>query len=189
MTGGKRMNDDKKNGGKVDLSINLGGIADIFKGVANLIDLVGRMDKEGRTEFTRSGEIKGLGKKGFKGVYGFSVKLGGHGQPEVEQFGNIRGSNKGPVVEDIREPITDVFEEETHVLVVAELPGVDENEISAELKNDILVINAASKAIHGRQYAKEVLISVPVIPGSLSKQYKNGILEIRIERVQEDSGI
>ena len=176
------MSKDKNSGGKFDFSLNLGGISGIFKGVANLIELIDGMEKSGRTEFTKSGEFAGSEKKGVKGVYGFSVKVGGHGLPEVEQFGNIRESNSGPVVEDIREPIIDIFLEDKHVVVVAELPGVDESGIVVELKDDILLINGDSKTLHGRRYTKEVLLNVPVKPQSLIKSYKNGILEIKLDR-------
>lgn len=183
--GDRKNSKDNDSQDNVDISINLGGIQDIFRGVSNFIQKLDQIDRSGQGGISRRGEIKGLGKDGLKGVYGFSVKLGGGGLPVVEKFGNIRESDDGPVIEDIREPISDLFVEETHVLVVAELPGVAENEIIVELKDDVLLISATSKVVPGRQYAKEVLLSVPFEPDSLVKHYNNGILEVRLARVKE----
>jgi HSP20 family protein len=62
--------------------------------------------------------------------------------------------------------------------VVAELPGVSEEEIKAELSEDILTISTSGE----RKYAKEVLLPCKVKPESMSKTFKNGILEIRFEK-------
>ena len=170
---------------KLGFSINLGGMQGIFQGLSNLIQTLDQMDRSGQNEISRMGNIKGLSKEGLKGVYGFSIKMGGCGSPVVEKFGNIRESDDGPVIEEVREPITDLFVEETQVLVVAELPGVTEGEIVVELKDDVLLISAVSPVVPGRKYAKEVLLSVPVKPDSLVKHYNNGILEVRLARAQE----
>ena len=37
------------------------------------------------------------------------------------------------MVEEVREPIVDVFDEEDHILVIAELPGVSEDKIKIEV--------------------------------------------------------
>jgi HSP20 family protein len=181
----RKISKDKDSQGNFGISINFGGIQDIFQGMSNIIEALDKMDKSGETEFAKKGEIKGLDKNGLKGVYGFSVKLGGHGLPVVEKFGNIKEDDDGPVIEEVREPITDVFVEETYVLAVVELPGVTEDEIVVELMGDVLVIHAASKVVSGRQYTKEILLNVPVQPDSLVKHYKNGILEVRLARVNE----
>ncbi|ACV63773.1 heat shock protein HSP20 [Desulfofarcimen acetoxidans DSM 771] len=164
--------------------LNVGGFSNIFKGVANLLDLVSRMDREGKNEFFQTGEIGGGKKDGLKGVYGFSVKLGGNG-PRVEQFGNVRDGAAGPVLDDIREPLTDVFVEDDHVLVILEMPGVQEKEIQVGLKDNILFIKTVTGIKNGRKYEKEVCLNVPVIPESLVNNYNNGILEIKLERKNE----
>ena len=95
-------------------------------------------------DLSHSGELKGLDPQGkLRGVYGFSVKtaLGGQGERElkIEPFGNIRRESSGPaVVEDIREPLCDVYDEEDHVLVLAEIPGVSKKDVQLELAGDRL---------------------------------------------------
>ncbi|MBU2704204.1 HSP20 family protein, partial [Sporomusaceae bacterium BoRhaA] len=179
----RKKQKDNDSQDKLGVSVNLGGIQGIFQGLTNLIQTLEKMDSSGQSEISRKGNLKGLSKDGLKGVYGFSVKLGGCGSPVVEKFGNIKESDDGPVIEEVREPITDLFVEETHVLVVAELPGVTEGEIVVELKKDALLISAMSQGVPGRKYAKEVLLSVPIDPNSLVKHYNNGILEVKLARV------
>jgi HSP20 family protein len=151
--------------------INLGGL---FKGFGNLIDLASKLSEEG---YERRGEIGGL-PKGAKGVYGFSIRTLA-GKPVIESFGNIRETAKGPVVEEVREPMVDVFDEKGHILVIAELPGVSESEIKVEVAGDILNLTASDK---DRKYAKEILLPSKVKPDSVKTSYKNGILEITLEK-------
>ena len=150
----------------------------LFKGIGNLFDLVSKMTEEGKEEYTRTGEIKGLGDK-VKGVYGFSVKMGLGGKPIIEQFGNIKATERGAVVAEVREPIVDVFDEGERLVVIAELPGVEESDIHLEVKDDILDLSAEAK---DRKYSKEVLLPSSVDAKSLETSYKNGILEIRLRK-------
>jgi len=77
------------------------GLGGLLKGLGSLFDLVSRMAEEGQDEYTRTGEISGLGGKAT-GVYGFSVKMGLGGKPTIEQFGNIKATEKGAVVAEVR---------------------------------------------------------------------------------------
>jgi len=172
--GGVHMTEEKRKvGGEFEF-----GFGSLFKGIGNLFDLVSRMTEEGEEEYTRSGEIRGLGDKA-KGVYGFSVKMGLGGKPVIEQFGNIKATEKGAVVAEVREPIVDVFDEGEKLAVIAELPGVEEKDIYLEVKDDILDLSAEAK---DRKYSKEVLLPSPVDAGSMESSYKNGILEIKLRK-------
>ena len=167
---------------KVQVDFGLGGL---FKGFGNLFDIVSKMTEEGKEEHISTGEIKGLGDK-VKGIYGFSVKMGIGGQPTVEQFGNIKKTEKGSVeVAEVREPIVDVFDEGDYLMVIAELPGVDESDIHLEIKGDILTLKAEGK---DRKYSKEVLLPSEVEGGSMETQYRSGIMEIKLTKKTPQSG-
>ena len=163
----------KKKG--IDIDFGLGGI---FKGIGNLIDSFEKVMEEGKEETTQTGEIKGFPGK-VKGVYGFSVKMGIGGTPVIEKFGNIKETEMGVEVETVREPLTDVIEEEDKVSVIAEIPGVDEDKIKTEIKGDILNLEAHNKDI---KYAKEILLPCAVEEKNIKYSYKNGILEITIPK-------
>lgn len=168
----KRKDDGKPSEGGLD--VGLGGI---LKGLGSLVEKLGELAETGR-ELSKTGEILGTGKD-VKGIYGFTVKvgLGGEGV-KVEPFGNIRRDAESgrSVVQEIREPAVDVFEEPDHVLVVAELPGIDAGDVRLEVKDDLLTIVAEKGE---KKYRKEVLL-----PGSFPREKMqvscaNGVLEVR----------
>ncbi len=155
------------------------GIGGLFKGIEKLVDLAAKL-KESGGEIKQEGEIDlSHLKEGMKGVFGFSIKTAVGGKPIVEPFGNIKKTPKGPKVEEEREPITDVFDEKDEIRVYAEMPGVNQEDIKLDLKEDILDISVQSG---DRKYHKEVLLPVKALAENLSSSYKNGILEIKIKK-------
>ena len=62
--------------------------------------------------------------------------------------------------------------------VIVELPGVEEKDISLELKDSTLYLTAGKGE---RKYKKEIDLGIPV-KGEPKKQYKNGILEINLKK-------
>jgi HSP20 family protein len=115
----------------------------------------------------------------MKGVYGFTINTAGGGTPKVETFGNIKKTAEGPKVDEEREPITDIFNEKKEIVVIAEMPGIEENDLKINLKGDILEISAAGK---NRKYRKELLLPLKAKSQNLNHKFTNGILEIRIKK-------
>jgi HSP20 family protein len=164
-----------------DISIDL-GVGGLFKGLGNFLDLLSNMvetaeETGGETNRTGEFKVKGMGDKA-KGVYGFSVRTGVGGVPHVEHFGNIRSTQTGPEVAEVREPLVDVFDEAQEIVIAAELPGVSEAEIKIEIQDDVLSLETNGE----RKYAKEILLPAVVEVASLQKTYNNGILEIRLKK-------
>jgi len=106
------------------------------------------------------------------------VRTGVGGVPHVEHFGNIRSTESGPEVAEVREPLVDVFDEKDEIVIAAELPGVSEEEIQVEVQEDVLSLQTNG----ARKYAKEVLLPAAVEADSLKKTYTNGILELRLKK-------
>lgn len=157
------------------------GFGNLFKGLSDFIGQLSDLAEKG-AELSRTGEIKMPGKEeGFKGVYGFTVKVGGlGGKVKVEPFGNVRKGKGGEtVIDEVREPLVDVFEEEDHTLVVAEMPGIEDKDIKVELSDDILEISGEDK---GKNYHKEIFLKTSFTEDKMSYSYKNGILEIRLKK-------
>jgi HSP20 family protein len=175
------MVEPKKAKKEEEISIDL-GLGGLFKGLGNFLDLLSDMVEttEGTEETTRSGEfkVKGLGEKA-RGVYGFSVRTGIGGIPHVEHFGNIRTTQTGPEVAEVREPLVDVFDEAQEIVIAAELPGVSEDEIQVEIQEDVLSLGTTGEY----KFAKEILLPSVVDATSLKKTYKNGILELRLKKI------
>lgn len=162
-----------------DISVDL-GVGGLFKGLGNFIDLLSEMVEEGESEITRQGEFKIKGLEKARGVYGFTVKTGLGGIPRVESFGNIRETERGPIVTETREPLVDIFDEGQAILVVVELPGVDEEEIEVDLHGDVLSLSTKGE----RKYVKEMLLPHLVDRATLTTNYKNGILELRVNKAK-----
>jgi HSP20 family protein len=155
------------------------GFGSLFKGLGDFVGVLGKLVEAGEQQIERTGEfkVKGLGEKAH-GVYGVSVRVGLGGEPHVERFGNIRSTREGPEIVDVREPLIDVFDEETEIVVVAELPGVKEEAIEIDVRGDVLALSSSGE----RRYAKEVLLPSPVDPSSMRRSLKNGLLELRLKK-------
>lgn len=174
----RKKTGDKEEREGVSMDLGFGGV---FKGIGSFIDLLSGMLEEGLSEVSRTGEMKFKGADRLRGVYGFTVRTGIGGIPRVERFGNIRETEEGPVVTEAREPLVDVFDEGKVIVVVAELPGVVEEKIQVEVKDDVLSLSATGE----REYAKEILLPTVVNSATMSKSYKNGVLEIRLEKAED----
>jgi len=177
------MTEEKKKKKEENLDIDFGigklSLGGLFKGIEKLVDLAGEL-KEAGGEVEKEGEIDlSHLKKGMKGVFGVSIKSAVGGKTIVEPFGNIKKTPKGPVVEEEREPITDVFDEKDEIKVYVEMPGINEKDIKLDLKEDILDIQAQNQ---DRKYHKELLLPSKVNPETFSSNYKNGILEARMKK-------
>lgn len=187
------MSEERKSGeGRGDVKLDL-GFGGLFKGLGDFLDVlsekieaIDKLDTQTsgteappRGGATRTGQfrVKSLGDRA-QGVYGFSIRTGVEGIPRVERFGNIRQTEEGPVVADVREPLVDVFEELDEVVLVAEMPGANEEDITVELHGDVLVLETSGE----RRYAREIMVPAPVDPASLQKKYRNGILELRLTK-------
>ncbi len=109
-------------------------------------------------------------------VYGYSMKIGPDGKPEIQEFGNIKKGVKGtPQVKDEREPLVDIMETNDDIHVVAELPGVEKTDIKLHGTEDSLTISVDTPQY---KYFKEVELPEKVRIKEAKSTYKNGVLEV-----------
>jgi len=153
----------------------------IFAGLGSMLEQLGKLAEHGA--LNKSGELDSGTDKRIKGVYGFTIKtaLGNKGGIEVEPFGNIKKSEDGKLVEvqQIREPMIDLFDEPDHLLVVAEVPGITQEEVRLELHDDILIFSAENAEC---KYRKEVLLPASFASGQMNFTCHNGLLKIRLNK-------
>jgi HSP20 family protein len=115
-------------------------------------------------------------------VYGYSMKIGPDGKPEVQEFGNIKKGLKGPPeVKEEREPLVDIVENEKEVRVVVELPGVEKTDIKLHGTEDSIDISVDKPQ---NKYYKEVQLPVKVRVKEATSTYKNGVLEVVLPKVE-----
>ena len=119
-------------------------------------------------------------------VYGYSVTIGPDGKPQVREFGNVKpGTTMGRPRIDIkeqREPLVDVMQTDGEVKVIAELPGVEKEDIKLHGTEKSVTITVDTPE---RKYYKEVELPAKVETKKTKASYKNGVLEITLEKKKE----
>ncbi|MEM2870393.1 MAG: archaeal heat shock protein Hsp20 [Thermoplasmata archaeon] len=130
-------------------------------------------------------------------VYGWSMRVGPDGVPHIQTFGNVRpgaiphrmlaggeggacpaGTFMGP---GVREPLTDVCEDEKSVTITAEMPGIEKNDIELETGEDFMVIKVEKGP---RRYYKEIRLPARVLPDTAKAKYNNGVLDITVQKAE-----
>jgi len=114
-------------------------------------------------------------------VYGYSITIGPDGKPIIREFGNVRPRlGRRPLeLRSEREPLVDVIPEEDVIRVVAELPGVDKNDIQLNVTEKVLTIKVDTPE---RKYYKEVELPEEVESEGARATYKNGVLEVVLKK-------
>ena len=181
MANKKKRPDGKSEDPGVDAKIggawSMGGF---LEGMSHLVESLGELAKKGEA-LKKQGEftVPRHGGKPLRGMYGFTIRTMAGGEPVVETFGNLKPTPRGPEVQEVREPLVDAYEEKGEVVVLAELPGVEEQHVRWELKGDILTLDARNG---DRKYGKEVVLPAPVTGDAPKKIFKNGVLELRFRK-------
>ena len=122
-------------------------------------------------------------------VYGYSVTIGPDGKPVVREFGNVRsGEGKAwKAIQDKREPLVDVVSSGKEVRVIAEMPGVNKEDISVTVNERSMTISVDRE---DRGYYKELDLPGVVDPKGARSTYNNGILEVTVPlRSPEGGGV
>ncbi len=183
----RRKASNQDTGGKGRAGEKAGGenrFGRILSGLTDIAEKLNEISEKGET-VTKKGEFTFPSKKGgVKGVYGFSLKTGLGGKDDaikVEPFGNIRKDKKTgeAVVQEIHEPLVDVFEDEDATTLIAEMPGVGPDDIKIDVRDDVLTISAEKGA---KKYRKEVLLSHSPAKERIKVTCNNGIVTIRCEK-------
>lgn len=115
-------------------------------------------------------------------VYGYSMKIGPDGKPEIQEFGNIKKGLRGtPQVKEEREPLIDIVDTHNEIRVVAELPGVEKSDIKLHGTEDSLTISVDTAK---SKYYKEVDLPAKVRVKEANSSYKNGVLEVILPKAE-----
>ncbi len=168
---------------KTDKGAQAGGaIGGILRGFGELVEKLADLAQKGE-QLSREGEMQWEDKgKDLKAIFGLSVKTGlGGREIKVEPFGNV-STDKATgrsTVHEVREPLTDLFEEEDHVLIVAEMPGIEVEDIKIEIRDDILTLSAQKGK---KKYRKELLLPGSFREDKVEVSGKHGIVEIKCHK-------
>lgn len=86
------------------------------------------------------------------------------------------------LVDRVEEPEVDIFEDGRALAVLAELRGVAEEEIEVRANGDVLTIETRPGAEGRPRYYREMLLPFPVNGDGIRRSFRNGVLDLRIER-------
>ncbi|UCD14593.1 MAG: Hsp20/alpha crystallin family protein [Thermoplasmatales archaeon] len=120
-------------------------------------------------------------------VRGLSFRVGPDGKPKIQEFGNrpTRTEKGHSMISEEREPLTDIIEGKNDVAITIEIPGVEKDDIDLNIKEDTLEIKVNTPQ---RKYHKVVDIPCNVKPKTTKATYKNGILDIVLEKKDKGKG-
>ena len=124
-------------------------------------------------------------------VYGYSMTVGPDGKPKIREFGNVKPSLKPEAfgltkpsldIKEEREPLVDVVDSNGEIKVVAELPGVEKEDIKLHGTEGTLTITVDTPK---RKYFKEIPLPTRINPKEAKTKYKNGVLEVTVPKIKE----
>ena len=134
-------------------------------------------------DFQRMDESERKASKPY--VFGLSFSLGPDGRPVLREFGNVESGPIKPVLSEEREPLIDIYEEGDDLVILAEVPGVDEEDIKLNVSEEVLEIKVDAP---DRKYHKLVDLTQPVSTEIAKTTYKNGVLEARLRKKAKKRG-
>ena len=94
-----------------------------------------------------------------------------------------------------RRPAVDIFDTENAILIKAELPGIKKDDVSVDVKNNVLTIKGArsfDKEIKEENYYRKersfgkfqrsFTLPEAIDPAAIKANFKNGVLEIKVPK-------
>lgn len=119
--------------------------------------------------------------KGKPMSYGFSMKIGPDGKPQIREFGNVRPTEEKLEVKEHREPLVDVMNRDDEIDVLAELPGVEKKNIDLKFENSDLIISVPQK------FHKRIHLDAKVDEKDMKAEYKNGVLTVTLKKTEKST--
>src|ERR671913_1437906 len=121
-------------------------------------------------------------------VYGYSMTIGPDGKPKIREFGNVkspfagRGLFEQPSLSAEREPLVDVSSTDKEIKIVAEMPGINKQNIRIDAYDNYVEIKSDDP---NRKYHKTIEVPEDIDLESASSNYNNGILEITFKKKEK----
>jgi len=153
-------------------------IFSIFSGLDRFIGIMADMVDNEKDEVNVNGDLNSDNEK-VKGKYGFNIRLGPGtvSSPDKKKAFDALFEKKNVPPKTV-EPVTDVFEDEDGVMIVAELPGVDRDDIGLNLTGNSVTLTASK---NGSCYLKKVELKFSPDPGSVRESFNNSIYSVSLK--------
>jgi HSP20 family protein len=115
-------------------------------------------------------------------VQGFSIKLGPDGKPKIYEFSGRQPPQIEDEIDDDPEPLVDLIEDDKMLVVLAVLPGVKKEDIDLRVTETCLTVSIDADEF---EWYNEFKLPTKVNPNSARASYKNGVLEVKMERLEK----
>ncbi|MEM3506486.1 MAG: Hsp20/alpha crystallin family protein [Candidatus Bathyarchaeia archaeon] len=105
-------------------------------------------------------------------------------------------------IPSLEEPLIDVYEVNNEVVIVADLPGIEKEKINVNATEDSVEINAEIKRLENierisyikqerkyERFYRKISLPVKVKPEYAKSKYENGVLEIRLPKLEVKKGV
>ncbi|PVX23587.1 MAG: heat-shock protein Hsp20 [Candidatus Bathyarchaeum sp.] len=122
-------------------------------------------------------------------VQGFSIKFGADGKPRIREVGGRQSLHDETEISDDLEPLVDLIEEGNLLVVLVALSGVSKDDIDLRVTENCLTVSVDTVEF---EWYDEFKLPTRVKPKSARATYKNGVLEVRLEKLEsivKDNGI
>jgi HSP20 family protein len=121
-------------------------------------------------------ELNSLKNESF--VYGFSMRSGPDGRPEISDFGDTRYLEKREGLGE-RQPLTDIIEGKDEIFVTMELPGASEENVEVNAKGSKLTVRVGGR----KKYFADVDLPTAVRSAEVEWTLRNGVLDVVLKKV------
>ncbi len=81
-----------------------------------------------------------------------------------------------------KQPLVDVFEEDDYVVVLAELPGMEEKNVTIEADEITVTITAKNSL---KNYVKKIKLPTPVVNSEMEVFYRNNVLQAKLKKLRD----
>jgi HSP20 family protein len=168
----------KDDPGNKDDSTGAAGFTKIARGLSDLFNVLADFD-----QLPRSGRHE---KDGRVMEYSFRKRTLAEAAGETQAAEEMPARPEAPPRRaakrsslEVLEPVTDMFDEPTEIVLLFELPGVERKDIRCLLDGDILLLEAKTGE---RLYRKETLIEDKLAAAAPHLNLRNGVLEVRLSK-------
>ena len=115
-------------------------------------------------------------------IKNFSMKFGPDGKPLVRELNNRQPTYDETVTTDDPEPLVDIIEKPDLLVVLVAFSGVSKNDIDLRVTETCLIINVGTDDF---EWYDELNLPTKIKPKSATASYKNGVLEVRLEKIEK----
>lgn len=142
-----------------------------FRDINDFDELFDEILKEVEMMFSRMGF-------GTPIVRGFSITIGPDGKPTFREIGPSTSISEPKDAREEREVYVDIIDEKEHYLILADMPGVEEDKIEVYIRDNKLVIKG--KGVNS--YYK--IIELPKDASNKIKdwKYEHGVLKVKVDK-------